>query len=46
MMTKKTYKNISFQVVELKRPQDIILTSLDAYGMNTGLLGDEVEDAW
>ena len=45
-MIKKEYMKPSVKVVELKRKCQILAGSLDANGMNNGLLDDEVDAGW
>ncbi len=45
-MTKKEYMKPEMQTVELKHKCQILAGSVDANGMNNGLIEDEVTEGW
>jgi hypothetical protein len=45
-MTKKEYMKPAMEVVKIQQQCQILAGSLDANGMNNGLLDDEVDEGW
>ena len=45
-MIKKEYMKPTMQVVKIQQQCQILAGSLDANGMNNGLLDDEVDEGW
>ena len=45
-MTKKAYMKPTLKVVELRQKHQILVGSVDQYGMNKSLQDEEVDEGW